>query len=373
MTPRRIAVWRLHSQHLAGWRPPDPASTVASMLAIQAENPSQSAWAVATRTAPPAVPPSAGEVVPKPLSENDIGHSLDAGEFLRTHVIRPTWHYVHPDDIRWLIEVTAPGVRRPFAYQAQTLGLDSTTLTRALDVVLNALAEAHLTRAQLGERLAAQGLPSAGQPLMLVMGLAEQDQLVCSGVRQGSTQTYALLHQRAPTARRLDRDQALAELALRYFTGHGPATAKDLAYWATLPLGEVSSGLAAVRDRLESFDLDGRTFWFGRPEPDPRIDHPAPRAHLLQLLDEYYRGYQDSRWMLDADGLLTPGREPAVGMLVIDGQVVGRMRRAVTARAVRFDVELLRPIRDDERDATERAARRYGAFVEREVDLRLTS
>jgi hypothetical protein len=90
--------------------------------------------------------------------------------------------------------------------------------------------------------------------------------------------------ERAPSARRLDRKEALAELALRYFTGHGPATERDLASWATLTLRDVRTGLAAVADRLESFELDGRTFWFGRPDPEP--ERPGPDAHLLQILDE---------------------------------------------------------------------------------------
>ncbi|MFN8078104.1 MAG: winged helix DNA-binding domain-containing protein [Kineosporiaceae bacterium] len=364
MTPRRIAVWRLHSQHLAGWRPPDPAATVRSLLAVQAENPAQSAWAVATRTAPS----ESGD----PLRESDIGRALDAGEFLRTHVLRPTWHYVHADDIRWLVELTAPAVRRLFQQQQRTVGLDDATAHRAVDVVVEALAEGHLTRPELGERLAAHHLPAAGQALMLIVGLAEQEALVCSGVQRGqgpsAKQTYALLDERAPNARRLGRDEALAELALRYLTSHGPATERDLAYWATLSLTDVRAGIAAASSQLDSFEYEGRTLWFAAA--DPALERSSPRAHLLQLLDEYYRGYQDSRAMLDAAGLLTPGREPAVGMLVVDGQVLGRMRRSVQPRQVRFDVEPLRPLTDDELAATEQAAARYGAFLGRTPRLR---
>lgn len=364
MTPRRIAVWRLHSQHLAGWRPPDPAATVRSLLAVQAENPAQSAWAVATRTAPS----ESGD----PLRESDIGRALDAGEFLRTHVLRPTWHYVHADDIRWLVELTAPAVRRLFQQQQRTVGLDDATAHRAVDVVVEALTEGHLTRPELGERLAARHLPAAGQALMLVVGLAEQEALVCSGVQRGqgpsAKQTYALLDERAPNARRLGRDEALAELALRYLTSHGPATERDLAYWATLSLTDVRAGIAAASSQLDSFEYEGRTLWFAAA--DPALERSSPRAHLLQLLDEYYRGYQDSRAMLDAAGLLTPGREPAVGMLVVDGQVLGRMRRSVQPRQVRFDIEPLRPLTDDELAATEQAAARYGAFLGRTPRLR---
>ena len=103
-----------------------------------------------------------------------------------------------------------------------------------------------------------------------------------------------------PEPRRLDRDEALAELARRYFTGHGPATEKDLAYWATLTVTDVRTGLAAVKDQLDHFEHEGRTYWHA--PGDPPTDGQEPRAHLLQVLDEMYRGYQDSRYVLDAAG-----------------------------------------------------------------------
>ncbi|HEU5081925.1 MAG TPA: crosslink repair DNA glycosylase YcaQ family protein, partial [Acidimicrobiales bacterium] len=195
----------------------------------------------------------------------------------------------------------------------------------------------------------------------VLLAHAELDGLVCSGPRRGRHHTYALLAERAPDTRRLDRDEALAELSLRYLTAHGPATERDLAYWATLTLADVRAGVEAVADRLERFEHDGRTYWHGDGPPARLRTH---RAHLLQILDELYRGYQDSRWVLDADGLLSRGRETALGMAVLDGQVVGRVRRRVDRSAVRFDVEELRAWTPAERRRIERAAERYGRFLD---------
>ena len=137
---------------------------------------------------------------------------------------------------------------------------------------------------------------------------------------------------RIPSPRRLDRDEALAELALRYFTGHGPATERDLAYWATLTLGDVRAGLAQATDRLDSFEHDGRTFWHA--PADPPATGGSPAGHLLQILDETYRGYQDSRWVLDAAGIVPRTREATAGMALVDAQLVAAMKRTVTADQV---------------------------------------
>ena len=168
---------------------------------------------------------------------------------------------------------------------------------------------------------------------MLLLGRLEVLGLVCSGAPRDGEHTYALFADRVPAPRRLDRDDALAELALRYFTSHGPATERDLAYWATLTVTDVRRGIAAAGDRLASFEHDGRTFWHA---PGDAPASASPAGHLLQVLDEMYRGYQDSRWVIDADGVVPRVRETAIGMALVDGQLVAAMKRTVTAKAVTF-------------------------------------
>jgi hypothetical protein len=167
--------------------------------------------------------------------------------------------------------------------------------------------------------------------------------------------------ERVPAPRRLGRAEALAELALRYFAGHGPATERDLAYWATLTLTDVRAGLRQVRDQLGSFEHDGRIFWHA---PGEAPDEPhEPAAHLLQILDETYRGYQDSRWVLDAAGAVPRTRETATGMALVDAQLTAAMRRTVARDHVRFDLRPYRAVRPAEVEALDRAARRYGKYL----------
>jgi len=358
-----IARWRLRVQHLVAPFAGSAHDVVRSLLAVQAENPGQAEWAVGART--------------RRRNPADLARLLDEGVVVRTHVLRPTWHFVCADDLGWLLDLTGPRVQRVTGQQLRTVhGLDDAAVDRAVSVVVEAIgANGALTRSQLGEELASRGMsgrgPSGGgQFLMILLAHAELAGLICSGSRVDGEHTYARLSDRAPSTRRLDRDEALAELALRYMTGHEPATERDLAYWASLTLGQARAGLDQVRDRLERFDHGGRTYWHA-PGEAPPTDPSAtqPRGHLLQILDESYRGYQDSRWVLDAAGIVPRSREPAIGMALVDGQLVASVRRTVTTERVRLDVQPYRRLRSAEMDALKEAANRYGQFLAREPDI----
>jgi hypothetical protein len=355
-TDRDIARWRLRSQHLVSPYADSAAAVVSSLLAVQAENPSQAAWAVASRVELP--------------DAAELGSLLESS-VVRTHVLRPTWHFVAVEDIGWLLELTAPRIRPVVARQLRDVHrLAGEDLDRVASHVLEALAgQPDQTREQLAEMLRGQGVEPHGQMLMLLLALLELDRLVCSGRPLEGAHTYAAFADRVPSSRRLDRDEALAELALRYFTGHGPATERDLAYWATLPLGDVRRGLGEVGDRLASFDHDGRTFWHAPGDPPQRPGMPS--GHLLQILDEVYRGYQDSRMVLDSEGIVPDGRETAIGMALVDAQMVARMKRVLGRRVV-FEISPYRgALTPAHRSSVEGAAARYADFLGLEFELRI--
>ena len=344
-----IARWRLRSQHLVSPHAASAREAVGSLLAVQAENVGQAGWAVASRTRQP--------------DQADLAALLDDGAVIRTHVLRPTWHFVLAEDIGWLLELTGPRIRRVTGQQLrETHGLDERSVDQAVAAVTQALASrGQLTRAQLADELRERGIQGSGQLLMILLAHAELDGLICGGAIVDGEHSYALMSQRVPAPRRLGRAEALAELALRYFTGHGPATERDLAYWATLTLTDVRAGLRQVRDRLDSFQHDGRTFWHAPGDvPGGPLE---PAGHLLQILDETYRGYQDSRWVLDAAGDVPRARETAIGMALVDAQLLAAMRRTIASDHVRFDLRPYRALTAAQIEALGRAAQRYGEYL----------
>ncbi len=356
-----IARWRLRSQHLTAPHAGSAAEVVDTLLAVQAENPSQSAWAVAARTNTP--------------DPADLTGLIASGEVVRTHVLRPTWHYVARADIDWLLALTSPRIDP--VIDAQLRGdLTDRELDRLTSAVLDFLsATPDRTRDEVAElardRLPAKADKITGHLVMILMAHLELHRLVSSGRPREGEHTYATYAARVGTrvdADDFDREDALARIALRYFTSHGPATVKDLAYWATLTITDVRRGLAAVEDELVSFEHGGRTYWHAPGEEPP--DGPGePTGHLLQLLDEMYRGYQDSRWVLDARGVVPRQRETAIGIVVVDGQLVAGMKRSLNANRVRFDLSPHRPLTTGERGAVEDAAARYGEFLDRTAEI----
>ena len=202
MDDRMIARWRLHTLRLAGATYPSAPAAVEGMLGVQAENYSQASWAVSCRT--PGTP------------EAEFGRLFDDGAVLRTHVLRPTWHFVRPDDIAWLLELTGPRASKNLVQLQRAHDVGNDVLESATEAIADILSGGeHLTRDVIGERLRNRGLPAEGQVLGMMMFHAETALVTCSGATHRGAQTYAAFGDRAPDARRMSRDEALAEIVLR--------------------------------------------------------------------------------------------------------------------------------------------------------------
>ena len=217
------------------------------------------------------------------ITDAEMDRAFDAGRILRTHVLRPTWHFVLPADIHWLVSLTGPRIRALSAYMLRTTGLDDGVLARSNEIVGRALEGGrHLTRAELRIEIDRAGIATDGFRMGYLMMHAEITLLVCSGALRGKSQTYALLDDRAPDARRLTRDESLAELTRRYFTSHGPATVKDFRVWCSLPAADARRGLDLVGGELQRETFRDVTVWSGpagrirRDRRGPVADGPSP-------------------------------------------------------------------------------------------------
>jgi hypothetical protein len=344
--PRDLLRRRLANQRLVGAPPASAAEVVAWLGAVQAQDYAGAKWGVGLRL------PQA--------TDSALDRAFDAGAIVRTHVLRPTWHFVAPADLRWLLELTGPRVKARVRPVERRLGLDDDLFRQANAVIARALAGGgSLTRDELATALRGAGVDVPGPAMVHVLGHAELDGLVCSGPRRGKQHTYALLEARVPPGRKRSRDEAVAELAGRYFTSHGPATLGDFAWWSGLTLADARRGVAALGSGLLAEQVNGLEYWL---VPG---DAPAPFADALCLLpnyDEYTVAYRDRDVYFDAARApARPGRPsvPFDHAVVSDGRVLGFWRRTLGRDAVAVDVDLFEPTDRNLKPA----AARYGRFL----------
>jgi hypothetical protein len=343
---------RLAYQGLAQPRFDDPVEVVRWFGAVQSQDYGGAKWAVGQRM----------------IGGTDaaLDAAFNSGAILRTHVLRPTWHFVTPEDIRWMLELTAPRVRQLMTYYDRQQEIDRPLITRSGDLIAGALQGGqHRTRAELGDILSGAGINTQDNlRLTNLMIHLELDGLICSGARRGKQFTYALLRERAPQAKTLECDEALAELARRYFTSHGPATLKDYVWWSGLTTADARAGLAMVRDSVAEAEVGGQTYYFA--ESAPVAPPAAPQAWLLPNYDEYTVGYSDRSGLMDMSHVhnFIPRDSTLLGYtIVLDGQIVGAWKRTFKKAAVVVELSLFVPLDGAQQAALNDAARRLGEFA----------
>jgi hypothetical protein len=347
---------RLLNQCIDRARHRTPGDVVEWLGAVQAQEYEPAKWALGLRLADGA--------------DLDVERAFEQGRILRTHVMRPTWHFVTPADIRWMLELTAPSVHRRMAVYEGQLGLDAATKRRGTAVIERALRDGqYLTRVELGERLKSAGLAFTSTRLAHLALYAELEGVICSGPRRGKKFTYALIADRAPKAHRLSRDESLAELSLRYFRSHGPATVRDFVWWSGLSTADARRGLEMIRAKRH--DVDGQVYWtVGPAAKAPATVHPA---HLLPIYDEYVVSYRDRVAVPHGPSMIPSGTGGGYvtfqHALVIGGQIAGTWRISRSARGVEIAATALRRVAPDERRALADAADRYGRFLGVPVEL----
>jgi hypothetical protein len=332
---------RASAQYLA--RPHANALDLVKQLgAMQAQEYVPALWAVGLRA--------------RSETEASVEKQLATGKIVRTHPMRGTHHFVHADDVRWLIALMGPLMIQRNQRRNRELDLDEKTLTKALRVLAQALTGGHhLARAGVADVLRRAKISSDGQRLAHIIYRAELEGLVCSGARQGKQITIALMDERVPAQKPRSRENSLAELATRYFTTRGPATAKDFAWWCQLPAADIRAAMQSVK-----LETDGTYYW-----RDAGKLAPLPRALLIPPYDEYTVAYADRSHAgappadpktFGESALLGPG-------VVIDGKVIGSWKRRISKKGVAIETRLWRKVTMAETAAIDEAADRYAVFI----------
>ncbi len=351
-----ISRQRLCSQHLA-----EPAAgareLLRSMLAMQAQEYIDALWAVGQRV--------------RGGTEAVVERALSAGHILRTHPMRGTHHFVAREDMRWLMALMGPINIQRNARRDRQLGLTEKTLASAVALLDRELAGGnHLTRAEVAALLERSGISTAGQRLAHILYRAELESAVCSGARKGKQVTFARFDERVPSGRPRARDEALADMARRYFATRGPATRKDFLWWSQLPAADADAAMARIAGELETIAVDGRELL--------RVGRPAggepPRALLLPPYDEYTVAYADRSAVGPVPAHVSgfPATSRLGFNLVLDGQVVGSWTRRVEGGTAAIVLAPFRRLAAADRALLVEEARRYARFrgVEAEVLVR---
>ena len=354
MQPKEIASIRLQSQQIAQSRFSSPTELVKWMGAVQAQDFSMVQWALGIR-----------------MSEanlDNITNAMNKGGILRTHVMRPTWHLVTADDIYWMLALTAPQIKSSLKSRHKFLGLTDKLVAKSHSVITQTiLRKGQATRQELADALINGGFERSDNRHAHLLLLAELDGLICSGKMQGKNQTYALLEERVPEKKLLSREEALAELAFRYFTSHSPATLQDFVWWSGLYVKDARRAIDIISDTLSEELLGEQTYYIHHSFKGlPPIEE---EVHLLPAFDEFIISYRDRSASITSEnhskaisnnGIFWP-------IIVLNGQIIGTWKRTFKKDEVMVETNyfLNQPIKIPK--AIEDKAIDFGAFIGKSI------
>jgi hypothetical protein len=352
-----IAKRRLVSQHIAGTELKTPAALVSHMGAMQAQDFNMVMWAIGARL--------------PGITEEQVKKSFNSGEMIRTHLMRPTWHMIVPEDVSWLLELTAPRIRSAAKSRLRGLELDDKLIAKSNNLIEKALeGNKHLTREELMDFLENAGIKASNQRSSHLMFCAELDGIVCSGEIRNKAQTYALLRERVPGIKKIDHDEALALLAKKYFTSHCPASIQDFAWWSGLTLGDCRRAIELIKPGFISEKAGEITYWL--PDSAANVPRKEETVHLLPAFDEFIIAYRDRSASLviehhkkavSDNGIFSP-------IVVINGLVRGVWKRMIKKDTVLIELTLFHPVNKKEMKGIEKAGEKYGEFLGKEVVLK---
>jgi hypothetical protein len=344
---------RLRNHKLSSPTFKQPDDVVRWFGAVQAQEFHAAKWALALRM--------------RKAINASIEDAFNRGEIVRTHLLRPTWHFVAPDDIRWLLQLTAPRVNLRCGPNYRKYELDAAVFKRSNRALSSALKGGkHLTRSELKAVLNRVGIAADDTVRMAhVLLRAELDGVVCSGPRRGNQFTYALLDERVSSSKQFDRDESLAELARRYFSSHGPATIADFVWWSGLTMNDARRGIELLDREIEKIQIGETVYWSANT--GKRSSNSTMRddeAHLLPAYDEYNVAYKHRQLVFDQNAVSQITAWGALGPnVLVGGRIVGLWNGTSNRNSVEIDVTPARALSKQERDAVAKAAERHAAFL----------
>ena len=358
MNTTDISTLRLQNQQVSATKFKTVKELVGWMGAMQAQDYNQAKWAIGAR-------------LPH-LTETQIESAFNQGDIFRTHLMRPTWHFVSADDIYWMLELTSKQIKSITKSRNRDLGLTENDLVKSKDVLIKSLeGNRSLTREELSDELNRAGINTFEQRLPHILMEAEIDGIICSGSIRAKKQTYALLAERVPVKKNLSKDEALALLAKKYFTSHGPATLPDFVWWSGLPVAEARKALEMNKSTLISETINNETYWL--VDSGSQATSVSDSVYLLPAFDEYLISYKDrsSAIMLKNHSKAISNNGIFRPIIVVNGQISGLWKRTIKKDSVLIELDHFRLHNKKEIGLIENAAEMFGHFSGRKVEVKI--
>lgn len=361
MTQQDIIAARLANQQLNQTKFKTAAELVAWFGAVQSQDFPGAKWALGQRLG---------------IRDQEIEQEFNEGKILRTHIMRPTWHFVVPQDITWMEKLTSERVNRIMNYYNKILSLDRNFFDKTNKLITDALSgNKFLTRAELAKYLETHGVSLSGQKLGHTVAQAELDAVICSGPRVGKQFTYALISERirstgsgqAANRQPLTPENPLGELTKRYFQSHGPATVRDFVWWSGLTTADARAGIEA--NKLKSEVIDGKTFYF---LPTAKSQPPTPKLFLLPNYDEYTIAYKDREAFLPEEAVSyfhNQGNASFWNAIVFRGEIIGMWKRTFNKTSAEIKTQQLPKFTEEQKSELKKAAEKFGKFFDTKVIL----
>jgi hypothetical protein len=347
MTSLDIAQQRIYNQHIASQTFKEPQEIVKWMGAVQAQEYAGAKWALGLRL--------------QNTTDVAIDQAMADGSIIRTHVLRPTWHFISPTDARWMIELTAPRINAFSASMFRQLQLDSMVFKRSNDALSKALeGNKQLNRAEVMTVLNEAGVATDDLRFIHLLMRAELDKIICSGARQGKQFTYAFFDDRVPD-NTLVKEEALAELARRYFISHGPATLQDFTWWSGLATVDTKIGLEIVKSELTKMIVDGKEYWMAQNELI--TSSKAPIAYLLPAFDEFAVAYKDRTATVNPKYLKQASHVIFDPSIIVNNQAVGTWKRTLNKKEIDITLNPFGKLNNIQIKAVDNARKRYLKFM----------
>lgn len=348
-----LAYSRLINQQIAESRFSIPQELVSWMGALQAQNYNMVKWAIGVRL--------------PGLTKKTVEAAIADGDIIRTHLLRPTWHFVAADDIRWMLRLTAPQIKKSMRSRHKQLGISNEIITRSRKIIEQALSGGkHLTRKKLVGMLERGGIDMGDNRASHLLLLAELDEVICCGPTKGKNYTYRLMDERIPESPNLKREEALAKLGQIYFRSHGPATLEDFSWWSGLTITDARKTVNLLGDTLNVEEIDSKTYY--RSSGNTLSSESNESTWLLPAYDEFIIGYKDRDAVIaykdqskaiSNNGIFRP-------IIVVDGQVTGIWKRISNKDKVMVETQFFEEPSLEVKERVECAAKDYSNFLEKE-------